>query len=88
MALGAPCDESVAHSLGVRYHASMNGDSIKEALSARKKAGAAGPRTVAELAAAVGANRTALHDALAGRRPMPVDVAAAIRRALPEVDHE
>ena len=44
-----------------------------------------GPRSMADLARIIGVLRSTLHLQLTGRRPMPAETAAAIRRALPEL---
>ena len=61
---------------------------VKAALAARRKAMAPGPRYMACLARVLGVRASTLHLQLNGRRPMPAETAAAIRRALPEIDHE
>ena len=62
---------------------------VKAALAARRKAQAQGPRNMADLAGVLGVRPSTLHLQLNGRRPMPAETAAAIRRALPEIqDHE
>lgn len=61
---------------------------VVAALDARRAGLHDGPRSVADLATTIGVRASTMHVQLTGRRPMPVDVAAAIRRALPEVDHE
>ena len=57
----------------------------KAALAARRKAQAQGPRNMADLARIIGVLRSTLHLQLTGLRPMPAETAAAIRRALPEI---
>ena len=61
---------------------------IAAALSARRDAMSPGPRNMADLARMLGMRPSTLHLQLTGRRPMPAETAAAIRRALPEIDHE
>jgi len=61
---------------------------ITSALNARREAMSDGPRSVADLARIVGVRASTLHLQLTGRRPMPADVAAAIRRALPEIQDD
>lgn len=62
---------------------------ITAALAARRKAQAQGPRSLSDLASVLGVRLSTLHLQLNGLRPMPAETAAAIRRALPEVqDHE
>ena len=58
------------------------------ALDARSAALQDGPRSVSDLAQVLGMRRSTLHLQLTGRRPMPAETATAIRRALPEIDHE
>ena len=64
------------------------GVAVVAALDARRAGLHDGPRSVADLATVIGVRASTLHLQLTGRRPMPANVAAAIRRALPEVDHE
>lgn len=61
---------------------------ITSALNARREAMAPGPRSVADLARIVGLRASTLHLQLTGRRPMPAEVAAAMRRALPEIQDD
>ena len=62
---------------------------ITNALTARRDAMSPGPRSMADLARLLGMRLSTLHLQLTGRRPMPAETAAAIRRALPEIqDHE
>lgn len=62
---------------------------ISAALNARRDAMSPGPRNMADLARLLGMRPSTLHLQLTGRRPMPAGTAAAIRRALPEIqDHE
>lgn len=61
---------------------------VESALAARKDAMRGGPRTVADLARALGMRPSTLHIYLTGRRTMPAHVAAAIRAALPEMPIE
>lgn len=58
---------------------------VETALAARKDAGASGPRTVSDLARALGLRRSTLHRYLTGVRAMPAHIAAAIRAVLPEI---
>ena len=58
---------------------------VKAALAARRKAQAQGPRSISDLASALGVRLSTLHLQLNGRRPMPAETVAAIRRALPEI---
>jgi len=58
---------------------------ITAALAARRKAMAPGPRSLSDLASVIGVRLSTLHLQLNGRRPMPAETAAAIRRALPEM---
>jgi len=58
---------------------------ITAALAARRKAMAPGPRSLSDLASVLGVRLSTLHLQLNGRRPMPAETAAAIRRALPEI---
>ena len=58
------------------------------ALDARRDAMSPGPRNMADLARVLGVRPSTLHLQLTGRRPMPAETAASIRRALPEIDHE
>lgn len=61
---------------------------ITNALTARRDAMCDGPRNMADLARVIGVRASTLHLQLTGRRPMPAETAAAIRRALPEIqDH-
>ena len=65
------------------------GATINAALTARRDAMRDGPRSMADLARVIGVRASTLHLQLTGRRPMPAETAAAIRRALPEIqDHE
>ena len=62
---------------------------ISAALNARRDAMSPGPRNMADLARLLGVRQSTLHLQLTGRRPLPAESAAAIRRALPEIqDHE
>lgn len=61
---------------------------IAAALDARRDAMSPGPRNMADLARLLGMRPSTLHLQLAGRRPMPAEVAAAIRRALPEIQDD
>ena len=61
---------------------------ISAALNARRDAMRDGPRNMADLARVIGVRASTLHLQLTGRRPMPAETAAAIRRALPEIGHE
>jgi len=61
------------------------GASVTAALAARRKAMAPGPRSMRDLAKVLGVLPSTLHLQLTGRRPMPAETAAAIRRALPEI---
>lgn len=62
---------------------------ISAALNARRDAMSPGPRNMADLARVIGVRPSTLHLQLTGRRPMPAETAAAVRRALPEIqDHE
>ena len=62
---------------------------IAAALNARRDAMSPGPRNMADLARVLGMRPSTLHLQLTGQRPMPAETAAAIRRALPEIqDHE
>lgn len=61
---------------------------VNAALSARRDAMSPGPRNMADLARVIGVRASTLHLQLTGRRPMSAETAAAIRRALPEIDHE
>jgi len=56
------------------------------ALAARREAMAPGPRSMTDLARIVGLRASTLHLQLTGQRPMPAETAAAIRRALPELE--
>ena len=64
------------------------GAAVVAALDARRDAMAPGPRNMADLARAICVRASTLHVQITGRRPMPAETAAAIRRALPEIDHE
>jgi hypothetical protein len=61
---------------------------IAAALLARRKEMREGPRSLSDLASVVGVRLSTLHLQLNGRRPMPVETAAAIRRALPEIQDD
>lgn len=61
---------------------------VKAALAARRKARTQGPRSLSDLASGLGVRLSTLYLQLNGLRPMPSATAAAIRRALPEIDHE
>ena len=65
------------------------GAAITAALRDRRDAQREGPRSLSDLAAVIDLRLSTLHLQLNGLRPMPAETAAAIRRALPEVqDHE
>lgn len=64
------------------------GQQVQAALDARKASQANGPRTMADLARAIGANRGNMHNFLTGAKPMPAATEAAIRAALPELAHD
>lgn len=58
---------------------------IAEALQARKTAQSPGPRSLSDLAAALGMDKGNLHRTVNGVRPMPPQLAARIAELLPEV---
>ena len=59
---------------------------VTAALRARREAQREGPRSLSDLAAVIGVRLSTLHLQLNGRRPMPAETAAAIRRVLPELE--
>ena len=61
---------------------------ITAALNARREAMAPGPRSLSDLASVIGVRLSTLHLQLNGRRPMPAETVAAIRRALPEIQDD
>jgi hypothetical protein len=64
------------------------GHAITAALRDRREAQREGPRSLSDLASVIGVRLSTLHLQLNGRRPMPAETAAAIRRALPEIGHD
>ena len=63
----------------------MTANAIRAALKARKAAQSTGPRSLTDLAHAIGYALPSLHQAIAGRRHMPADMLAGILRELPEL---
>lgn len=63
----------------------MTAPAIKAALHQRKATGAPGPRSMRELAAAVGVKPSVFSHYVHGRRSWPPETLAAVRAVLPEV---
>ena len=61
---------------------------VRAAINARSKAMSDGPRSMADLARAIGVRPSTLHLQLTSRRPMPAETAAAIRAVLPEIPND
>lgn len=61
---------------------------VRAALEGGREMQLDGPRTVSDLARALGLRRSTLHRYLTGARAMPADVEAAIRAALPEIPND